>query len=145
MSVRFTLKCPNLSQYKAKGISPDDIKTMSSHDIESQTLTNERFNGRAKDLGDILISKLKDVDISWCGDGCLVVSCDNSIIQVEKVLEDEGLYIVEDRSEIKHKVRPIDNDDTKGSEEDIDEVFEPKTKGEKKKLTSRKVINKYKA
>ncbi len=76
---------------------------------------------------------------------CLVVSCDNSIIQVEKVLEDEGLYIVEDRSEIKHKVRPIDNDDTKGSEEDIDEVFEPKTKGEKKKLTSRKVINKYKA
>ncbi len=141
MTIRCTIKCPKLAQFPAKGISPDDVKTMSKSVIVSQTKINDSYNNRAKDLGDILISKLKDCDMTWCNDGCVVISCNNTIAEIEKVIEDEGLEIQEDRSEIKHKVKEI----SEGiSEEDIDGVFEPKTKGEIKKLKSRKLVNKFK-
>jgi hypothetical protein len=144
MNVRFTIKCPKLAQFKAKGISPDDAKTMSNADIKSQSSINDKYNKRGIELGDILIGKLSDVDMTWCNDGCVVISCSNTIAQVEKVIADEGLEIQPDRSEIKHKVRPLGvNDEDKGSEEDIDKVFEPKTKGELKKLKSTPRDNLY--
>ena len=141
MTIRCTIKCPKLAQFPAKGIAPDDMKTMSESAIISQTKINNNYNNRGKELGDILISKLKDCDITWCNDGCVVISCNNTIAEMEKVIADQGLEIQEDRSEIKHKVKQI----SEGvSEEDIDEVFEPKTKGEINKLKSRKLVNKFK-
>ena len=60
-------------------------------------------------------------------------------------ISDENLEIQPDRSEIRHKIRPIDNsDESKGSEEDIDEVFEPLTEGELKKLKLTVLTNQYK-
>jgi len=146
MTVRFTLKCPKLAQYPAKGISPDDAKTMSSSAINAQTKINNRYNARGLELGKILQSKLNEVDISWCNDGCLVVSCDNTIPQVEQLMRDEGLEIQPDKAEIKHKVRLIDPDDeTKGQEEDIDEVFDAAPELGEGKLKSRPVTNLYQA
>jgi len=143
--IRATIFCPTLSQYPAKGISPDDMKTMTRGEIIEQTNINNSFNARAIVLGEILESKLKDIDMTWCKDGCIVISFDNSIAEVEQLIEDEGLEISADRPEIKHKVRPLDpNDNSKGSEEDIDEVFEPLTPDDKKKLKSRLVINQFK-
>lgn len=142
MTIRCTIKCPRLAQFPAKGIAPDAMKTMSESTIISQTKINNNYNNRAKELGDILISKLTDVDMTWCNDGCVVISCNNTIAEIENVITDQGLEIQEDRSEIKHKVKEI----SKGvSEEDIDEVFEPKTKGEIMKLKSKKLVNKFKA
>ena len=126
--IRATIFSPTLSQFTAKGISPDDMKTMSKGEIITQTNINNSFNARAVVLGEILESKLKDIDMTWCKDGCIVISFDNSIAEIEQLIEDEGLEIREDRPEIKHKVRPLDpNDNSIGSEEDIDEVFEPLT------------------
>ena len=143
--IRATIFCPQLAQYPAKGISPDDMKTMSRGEIIEQTNINNSFNARAIVLGEILESKLKDIDMTWCKDGCIVISFDNNIAEIEQLIEDEGLEIREDRPEIKHKVRPLDpNDQSKGSEEDIDEVFEPLTADDKKKLKSRTVINQFK-
>lgn len=138
--IRCTVKYPKLAQYPAKGISPDDAKTMSKSEIHEQTKINNAFNGRANILGDILESKLKDVDMTWCKDGCVVISCDNTIAELEQVINDEELEIQPDRSEIGHKIRTL-KDGT--SEEDIDEVFEPLTVGELKKLKSRSVTNQY--
>jgi len=143
--IRFTVLCPKLAQFPAKGIPPDEAKVMTKGQIVSQTLINEKYSARGRELGDILQLKLKDVDFTWCNDGCVVVSCDNTLAEVEKVIADEGLEIQPDRSEIKHKVRPLDpNDESKGSAEDIDEVFEPLNKNDKTKLLSRKVTNKFK-
>ncbi len=145
MTIRCTVLCPTLAKFRAKGIPPDEAKTMQQSEIISQTKINNSYNARGKELGDILIGKLKDVDISWCNDGCLVISCDNTLSQVEQVIGEENLEIQADRSEIRHKMRPIDpNDNNSGSEEDIDEVFEPLTVGEKKKLKSTPVENQYK-
>lgn len=144
MTVRFTVLCPKLAQFPAKGISPDEAKLMNQGQIFAQTQINERYNARGVELGDILISKLKDCDMTWCKDGCVVISCDNSLAEIEQVISEEGLEIQPDRSEIKHKVRPIDNnDESKGSEEDIDEVLEPLTVGELKRLKSRAVTNQF--
>jgi len=143
--IRATIFSPQLAQYPAKGISPDDMKTMSRGEIIEQTNINNSFNARAIVLGEILKSKLKDIDMTWCKDGCIVISFDNSIAEIQNLIEDEGLEIRADRSEIKHKVRPLDpNDNSKGSAEDIDEVFDPLTPDDKKKLKSRLVINQFK-
>lgn len=143
--IRATIFCQKLAQYPAKGIPPDVMKIMSRGEIIEQTNINNSFNGIAIVLGEILESKLNDIDMTWCKDGCIVISFDNSIAEIEQLLEDDGLEIREDRPEIKHKVRPLDpNDNSKGSEEDIDEVFEPLTPGDKKKLKSRLVINQFK-
>ena len=162
MTVRFTVKCPILAQYPAKGISPDYMKDRVAEEklngmkgkdavrkvakeIEDQTVINERFNKRGLELGDILIEKLTDVDMTWCKDGCVVISCTNTLAEVEQVISDIGLEIQPDRSDIKHKVKQIDsNDINSASEEDIDEVFEPLAQGELKKLKSRPVINRFK-
>lgn len=145
MTIRCTVKCPKLAKFSAKGLSPDGIKTMTKGEILNQTKINNAYNGRGVELGDILIKKLKDVDITWCNDGCLVISCDNTLAQVEQVIGEEGLEIQEDRSEIKHKLRPLDpNDINSKSEEDIDEILEPLSNGEKKKLKSTLVQNQYK-
>lgn len=141
MTVRFTVRCPKLAQFTAKGISPDELKTLNQSQIKQQTEINEKFNARGKELGDILITKLKDCDITWMKDGHLVVSCDNILAEVEQVISEEGLEIKPDRSEIKHKVKQISETE---SAEDIDEVFEPRTADEKKKLKSRDVTNEYK-
>lgn len=158
MTVRLTVLCPELAKYPAKGIGPDFAKdrvielmaedrsrkesdAIVRSEITAQTKINEKFNARGSELGDILISKLKDVDMTWCKDGCVVISCDNTIAEMEKVIADEGFEIKPDRSEIKHKGRTLP-DGT--SEEDIDEVFEPKTVGELKKLKSRLVTNQFK-
>ena len=141
MTIRCTIKCPKLAQFPAKGIAPDDFKTMKESEIITQTKINNNYNNRAIQLGDILIFKLKDCDITWCNDGCVVISCANTMAEVEQVIVDEGLEIQEDRSEIKHKVKEVSED---VHEEDIDNVLEPKTKGEIKKLKSRKLINKFK-
>lgn len=146
VNCRATIKCPTLAQFPAKGISPDEIKNMKKSDILNQTQINEKFNARGIELGDILISKLKDVDITWCNDGCFVISCSNTLAEMEKVISDEKLEIKPDRSDIKHKVRQVDpNDQAKGSEEDIDEVFEPLNIGEKTKLKKIVRINQFKA
>jgi len=164
--IRATIFCPKLAQYPAKGISPDEVKIMYAdmdldgnyngytrtqkeneimNKIKAQTKINNSFNARAVVLGDILESKLKDIDMTWCKDGCIVISFDNTIEEIEQLIEDEGLEIRADRPEIKHKVRPLDpNDNSKGSEEDIDEIFEPLTADDKKKLKSRLVINQFK-
>lgn len=158
---RFTVKCKILASYPAKGISPDYMKDrlveekakglkgkvavpIIAKEIEEQTSINEKYNKRGIELGDILIEKLKDVDMTWCNDGCVVVSCNNTIAEVEQVILDEGLEIKPDISEIKHKVRSLDPLDEKSAhEEDIDLVFEPKTLGELKKLKSKIVVNKH--
>jgi hypothetical protein len=140
MTIRCTIKCPKLSQFPAKGISPDDMKIMSESTIISQTKINNNYNNRAIQLGDILISKLKDCDITWCNDGCVVISCSDTLTKVSKVFAEEGLEIQPDRSEIKHKIKKID-DDTQ--EQDIDEVFEPESENSKK-IKSRKIENQFK-
>jgi len=162
MTVRFTVKCPKLAQYPAKGISPDYLKDRVaeekakgmkgkdavikvSNEISAQTTINEKYNARGLELGDILIEKLNEVDITWCNDGCLVVSCDNTLEEIEQLLLDEGLEIQEDKSDIKHKVKLLDNSNPNSeNEEDIDEVFEPQSIGELKKLKSKQIVNKYK-
>lgn len=173
MTVRFTVLCPKLAQHKAKGQPPDDVKKyyeimrkitpeegmedlfvpieLTPHEVEfikgweQQGEVNKKYNQRGEILGNRLIHKLKDVDITWCNDGCLVISCDNSLPEVEQVIDEEGLEIQKDRSNIKHRVKQIDsNDQSKGSEEDIDDIFEPKSNSTKKKLKSRSVINKFK-
>lgn len=145
MTVRFTVKCPKLAKYKAKGISPDDVKTMTNNQIQAQNAINNNFNNRGKELGDILIGKLTDVDMTWCNDGQVVISCNNTLAEVETVIADEGLEIQPDKSDIKHKVRKVDpNDDTSDQEEGIDEVFEPKTNGELKKLKTTARQNQFK-
>lgn len=140
MTIRCTIKCPKLAQFQAKGIAPDDLKIMSESAIASQTKINNNYNNRAIQLGDILISKLKDCDMTWCNDGCVVISCNNTLAEVSKVINDEGLEIKPDRSEIKHKIKKID-DNTQ--EEDIDNVFEPKT-ANSKQIKSRKIDNQFK-
>jgi len=162
MTVRFTVKCPILAQYPAQGIGPDHLKDRVAEEkangmkgkdavkkvakeIEDQTVINERYNKRGIELGDILIDKLNDVDITWCNDGCVVVSCTNTLAEVKQVTSDIGLEIQADRSDIKHKVKQVDpNDEASALEEDIDEVFEPLTKGKLKKLKSRPVVNRFK-
>lgn len=144
MTVRLTVKCPKLAQFPAKGISPDEAKILSKSQIFAQTQINNSFNERARELGDILISKLTDCDMTWCKDGCIVISCTNNLAELEQVISDEGFEIQPDRSEIKHKVRSVSNAPDAISEEDIDEVFEPLNIGELKKLKSRAVTNKFK-
>ena len=139
---RATIKCPTLAQFPVKGISPDEMKTLTHGQILAQTQINEKFNARGIELGDILISKLKDVDITWCNDGCFVISCSNTLAEMEKVIADEKLEIQPDRSEIKHKVKKLLDD---SYEEDIDQVFEPQNIGEKKKLKEAVRINKFEA
>ena len=140
---RATIKCPRLASVGiVKGISPDDEKTMSLSEIKAQRAINEKFNARAEELGNIIISKLTDVDITWCNDGCFVISCSNGIAEMEKILTDEGLEIQPDRSDIKHKVKQITETE---SEEDIDVIFEPKTIGETKLLKEIMKTNQFKA
>lgn len=161
MTFRATLKANKLPT-NARGIGPDEFKDKVKEKIKSgmlpskaakiveselasQQVINDRFNRIAVELGDELISKLKDVDITWCKDGCIVISADNSIAEIERVMEELNLEIQPDKSDIKHKVKNIDPEDPESeSEEDIDEVFEPKTAGELKKIKSRSVENKYK-
>lgn len=145
MTVRFTVLCPKLALHKAKGISPDDAKTMNKSDIAAQTKINESYNARGAELGTILTTKLSDCDISWINNGQLVVSCTNSLAEVEAVIDEEGLEIKPDRSDIGHKQRQLDENDLDSNvEEDIDEIFEPKNANEKKKLKKKSVVNKYK-
>jgi len=144
VNCRCTLRCPTLPT-NAKGIPPDEAKTMTHGQITAQTKINDNFNKIATKLGDKIITELQGVDITWCKDGCIVLSAEDTLENVEKCIEKLDLEITEDRPEIKHKVRPIDpNDETKGGEEDIDEVLEPLNAGEKKKLKSRAVDNQYK-
>lgn len=141
---RATIKCPTLSQFPARGISPDELKTMKKSDIEAQSKINDNFNNRAIELGNILTSKLTDVDISWCNDGCFVISCSNTAIELEKVIADEGLEVQPDRSDIKHKLKQIDPSNINSeSHQDIDVIFEPKTIGEKKLLKETPRVNNY--
>ena len=143
MTIRCTLKCPKLAQFQAKGILPDDIKTMSVSAIVSQTKINNNYNKRAIQLGNILIKKLKDCDITWCNDGCLVISCSDTLDIVSKVFADERLEIQPDRSEIKHKIKPISDEPNAQQEEDIDEIFEPNP-GNTTKIISKKIKNQFK-
>lgn len=160
-NVRFTIKCPRLAQHKAKGIPPDYMKDRIaeekanglkgkdavikvSKEITNQEAINGRYNERGIELGEILIEKLTGVDMTWCNDGCVVISCCNTMEEVEKVIEDEGLEIQIDKSEIKHKVRAVSDVEGADNEEDIDEVFEPKVSGELKKLKCTHVTNKCK-
>lgn len=138
---RCTIKCTTLP-LNAKGISPDEAKLMSKSEIVEQDRKNDNFNKIATKLGDQITSKLTGVDITWCKDGCIVLSAEDTMANVETCIKDLGLEITVDRPEIKHKVRQIDENT---HEEDIDEVLEPLTVGEKKKLKSRAVINKFKA
>ena len=138
---RCTIKCPTLAQFPAKGISPDEMKTMKESDILNQQVINSKFNGRANELGDILKSKLTNVDISWLDNGCLVISCSNTLAEMEKVIADENLEIQPDRSDITHKSRELPD---KTHAEDIDVVFEPLTDGETKKLKEIQAVNSFK-
>lgn len=143
MTIRCTVLCPKLAQFRAKGILPDDLKTMKESEIIKQTKINNSYNARANELGDILISKLTDVDITWCNDGCLVISCSDTLDIVSKVFAEERLEIQPDRSEIKHKVKPVSDEPNVEQEEDIDEIFEPKS-GNTTKIISRKIENQFK-
>ena len=127
---RLTVKCPKLAQHKSN-VSLDKAEIMS------------KFHDQAMELKGIVISKLNDSDMTacWCNDGHVVISCSNTLLDVEKFIEDEGLEIQIDKTDFKHRLKEV----SKGIfEEDIDEIFEPKTTGEKKLLKSKTVINQYK-
>lgn len=140
---RTTVRCHILTQFQAKGISPDELKTMKKSEIITQTKINNNYNKRAIHLGDILIKKLKDCDITWCNDGCLVISCSDTLDIVRKVFADERLEIQPDRSEIKHKVKPVSDEPNAQQEEDIDDVLEPNPKNTTI-IISRKIKNEFK-
>ena len=116
---------------------------MKESEIITQTKINNNYNKRAIQLGDILISKLKDCDITWCNDGCIVISCSDTLAKVSKVFADERLEIQLDRSDIKHKVKPVSDESNTPHEEDIDEIFEPNP-GNTTKIISRKIENQFK-
>ena len=159
MTCRCTLRLPTLPT-NAKGIPPDEAKTMSRGAIDEQTRKNEKFNKIANELTPLIQSRLSGADITWCEDGCIVLSAWDTLANVEKMINDLGFEITVDRPEIKHKVKAtkfvgmLDTFDSKGipiqirqyegeEEEDIDEVLEPFTVGETKKLKSRAVTNQY--
>jgi len=138
--IRCTIFSSELADFPAKGISPDNAQTMTPEEIISQIKINESYNKVANQLGDILISKLLDTDITWCNDGCFVISCDTTMGAMETILVDDDLEIRPDRSEIKHKIKEL----TPGVfEEDIDEIFEPLTVGETKRLQLIPVSNPF--
>lgn len=160
MTFRCTIKCPTLPT-NAKGILPDEAKALFDAEkakgfsnrvaranvrsaIDTQTRINENFNNIAEDLGDEIRSKLNIVDITWCKDGCIVISAEDTLANTETMIADLGFEITTDRPLIRHRIRSLDNNDPSSAhEEDIDEVFEPKTPSEKKLLKSRSVPNKY--
>lgn len=123
-------------------LTPDEVNFIKGW--EQQGEINKKYNKRGDILGKRLNHKLTLPDITWCNDGCLVLSCENTLAEVEQVIDEEGLEIQPDRSEIKHRMKPISDDMDAKSEEDIDKVFEPKTIGELKKLKSRSVTNQLK-
>lgn len=99
-----------------------------------------------------LANEITYIDFSWCDDpvtketdGCFVIThCVTNLADLEKVIEDNGFEIQVDRSEITStfSLPNAKSDDPKY--EDIDEVFEPLTTGETKKLKSRSVTNQFK-
>ena len=131
MTARCTIKCPTLT----KGISRN------SSDIDKYN-----FNQKVKTLTDLMVDELNEVDIT-CNktnhetDGTVTISCEDTLANVEKFIQNNNLEITKDRSEIKHRIKEL-SDETQ--EEDIDEVFEPLTTGELKKLKSRSVTNQFK-
>lgn len=139
INVRFTVKYPELVKYNSKIKLPINEKEQLS-----EVKLHEQYLTLGINLKDRLNTKLNNIDMNlcWCNDGHVVISCSNTLSQVEKVIEDEGLEIQIDRSDIKQKLRKLYQKVWEC--EDIDEVFEPKTIGEKKKLKSRKVINLHK-
>ena len=197
---RCTIKCPTLAQFPAKGITPDDLKTMKQSDILNQQNINEKFNARAEELlsfipikiskityaennkkwivsrfdnfsqhkaklelffnqtgisysfdgTNFVVKSFQDVqhisniisqrNITFCDDGCFVISCESEFADFEKLIRDENLEIQPDRSEIGTKKSLPDGT----MEEDIDVVFEPLSIGEKKKLKEIVRINKFK-
>jgi len=160
MTFRATLRAKRLPT-NARGIGPDEFKDKVNQrigngelpskaskivaaELYAQEVINNKFNTIAIELGDELISKLKDVDITWCKDGCIVISGNNTIAEVERVMDELNLEIVPDRPDIKHKVKKVDpQNENSASEEDIDEVFEPKTPTATKTLRSNPRVNKY--
>ena len=168
MTCRCTIKVPQ-SPTDMKGFSPEEIDQFKSilNKTKHKTFTflnknltvkektlKTKFEKRAKkidqynkiqsELAEAIQTKLKGVNITHCNDGCIVLTAEDTLINVEKCIEDLGLEITTDRPEIKHRVKPVSNTPDAKQEEDIDEVLEPKTIGEKKKLKSRKLINKFK-
>ena len=79
---RLTVKCHKLAQHKSN-VSLDKAEIMS------------KFHDQAMELKGIVISKLNDSDMTacWCNDGLVVISCSNTLLDVEKFIEDEGLNI----------------------------------------------------
>lgn len=169
--IRFTIKCPKLPEnfktttfseqenvgklLKNKNHTPKELAMIS--DVKSRLSKTNTLNKRRFQIDDILQSKLTDVCISngrtfetdgngkqitGTIDGTVIVSCSNTLLEVEKLIIDEGFEIQPDKSYVKHNGKTL-KDGT--SEEDIDEVFEPLTDGELKKLKSRKVTNQFKA
>ena len=132
MTVRCTIKCPTLT----KGISGN-----------SSDEDKFNFNQKVKTFTNLIELSLNAVEITWGKidgktDGTIIISCEDTLVNVETFIQNNNLEIIKDRSEITHRIKELPD---KTQEEDIDEVFEPLTVGEKKKLKSKHVLNKYKA
>lgn len=148
---RCTIKCPILSQFPARGINPDGLVfekdengtqvsiKLTPEEIKTQTTINDKYNKRVEQLADILTSKLKDVDVTWCNDGCFVISCSNTLLEMENIIADEKLEIQLDRTEIKHKIKTLEDGTTA---EDIDFIFEQDDNKQKNKLKCIDCVNK---
>lgn len=141
---RCTIRCPSLPT-DAKGISPDEEKKMSLSKYFAQVRKNENFNKRAEQIASLIQSNLSDVDITFGSDpvtkmkdGTVIISGSSTKEEVQKFIRDNGFELVPDRSEIKHKGRPVGDN----SYEDIDVVFE---KGaDNQTVSERLVTNEYK-
>lgn len=175
---RCTIRCPQLPT-DAKRIPPDEAKTMSEGAFLQQDAKNERSIKLCLELWEQIKSKLNKPNVSWCedpitklSDGCIVLSAEDTMANVEKCINDLGLEITIDRPQIKQRTSPTkmtigqqNTFDADGKQifeadgttpvtepyedwtdwkENIDEVLEPLVPGEKKLLKSRAVTNQYK-
>ncbi len=174
MTVRFTIKCPKFPEnfksvpfeeqvnfgklLQKKNPTVQELSIID--DVKSRLTKTDTLNKRRLEIDDILQSRLNGVEIS-CGrtfetdgngkhitgtiDGTIVVSCTNTLAEVEQLIADEDFEIKPDKTYIKHRIKSVNpTNPNSDKEEDIDEVLEPSAIGELKKLKSVPRTNQYK-
>jgi len=123
-----------------------------SRNISFSWLNNKLLVNDPSDILNVA-NAINKLNVSWCTDnitketdGCFVIThLDTTLQDLEQLIAEKRLEIQPDRPEQKSTFSLPNAQPNDPTYEDVDEVFEPLTIGEKKKLKSRAVINQFKA
>jgi len=121
-----------------KSKSLPDLTGMEDGKVKNMKIGNH--NNTSDRLFESLKQNITDLDVTWCGDGCMVISGKCGKVKFESMLDEFDFEITIDNPEIKHKGREVNGI----SCHDIDEIYEPETPTEKKKIKIKKITNTFK-